>query len=75
MQLARTTLRLKKSLKKKAEMYALEEDTTLQEIYNLALEEYLRKKAQKTARKLIFKTHNLGEPLDNLTRSDYYESP
>ena len=75
MKLARTTLRLKVDLKKKAEKYALEEETTLQEIFNLSLEEYLKKKAQKRATRIVFKMHDLGEPLDNLTRDDFYEIP
>lgn len=75
MTLKRTTLRLKSVLKKKAEKYALEEDTTLQDIFNTALEEFLRQKAKNKAKKLAFKTHDLGTQLDNLTRSDYYKSP
>lgn len=73
--LIRTTLRLNESLKKTAEKKALQDDVTLQEIFNRALEEYLEKDARFEARKIIFKTHHLGEPLDNLTRDDFYPDP
>ncbi len=73
--LVRTTLRLKENLKKTAEKKALQDDITLQEIFNYALEEYLEKDARQEAKKIIFKTHHLGEPLDNLTRDDFYPDP
>lgn len=75
MQLVRTTLKLRKDLKKEAERKAWEDDTTLQELFNKALENYLYKQARKEAKKIVFKTHHLGEPLDNLTRDDYYQDP
>ncbi len=75
MQLIRTTLRVKSDLKKAAEKRAVYEDTTLQNIFNKALEEYLRESAKGRAKELIFKTHDLGTPLDNLTRDDYYDAP
>ena len=71
--LIRTTLRLKEHLKKSAEKKALQDDVTLQEIFNRALEDYLEKDAKKQAKKLIIKSYNLGEPLDNLTRDDIYD--
>ncbi len=73
--LIRTTLRLRENIKRNAQKKALEDKTTLQEIFNRALEEYLQKEAKKEARKIVFKTHNLGEPLDNLTRDDFYPEP
>ncbi len=73
--LIRTTLRVKENLKKAAEHRALDENTTLQEIFNRALENYLRGAAKKQAKKIVFKTHNLGVPLDNLTRDDFYLNP
>lgn len=73
--LIRTTLRIKEHLKKSAEEKALKDDITLQEVFNRALEEYLQKEAKKEAKKIVFKTHNLGVPLDNLTRDDFYEDP
>ncbi len=73
--LVRTTLRLNENLKKTAEKKALQDDVTLQEIFNRALEEYLEKNARCEAKKIIFKTHSLGEPLDNLTRDDFYPDP
>lgn len=75
MQMVRTTLRLEENLKKDAEKRAVDEGKSLQEIFNRALEAYLRHEAKKDARKIIFKTHNLGVALDNLTRADFYESP
>lgn len=70
--LVRTTLRIKENLKKSAELKALQDDISLQDIFNFALEHYLDKEAKKEARRLVFKTHDLGKPLDNLTRADYY---
>jgi len=75
MQLIRTTVRLKQNLKKQAEKKALEENTSLQTILNRALEFYLDRKAKHQAKKIIFKTHDLGVPLDNLRRKDFYPSP
>ena len=73
MQFVRTTLRIKEDLKKTAERLALEEDTTLQALFNRALEKYLQNRAKKEAKKIVFKTHDLGAPLDNLTRDDIYD--
>jgi hypothetical protein len=75
MQLVRTTLRLKEDLKKRAERKALDENTSLQAIFNHALERYLEKDAKKKAKKIIFKAYNLGVGLDNLTRDDFYPDP
>jgi len=72
MQLVRTTLRIKRQLKKAVEHKALEENTTFQEIFNRAIESYLEKEGKAEAKKIVFKTHNLGKPLDNLKRADYY---
>lgn len=69
--LARTTLRIKENLKKAAELKAIRDNLTLQEIFNRALEYYFRNEAKR----IIFKTHNLGKPLDNLRRKDYYPEP
>ena len=73
--LIRTTLRLKEHLKKSAEKKALQDDVTLQEIFNRALENYLQEDAKKQAKKIVFKTHDFGVPLDNLRREDYYPEP
>lgn len=73
--LVRTTLRIKENLKKSAQLKALQDDISLQDIFNRALEHYLEKEAKREAKKLVFKTHKLGEPLDNLTRDDFYEIP
>jgi len=73
--LIRTTLRLKENIKRSAEKKAHEDNTTLQDIFNRALEEYLQKDAKKQAKKIVFKTHDLGVPLDNLRREDFYDEP
>lgn len=73
--LVRTTLRIKENLKKTAERKALQDDVTLQEVFNSALEHYLEKEAKIEAKKIVFKTHNLGKPVDNLKRVDYYPKP
>lgn len=73
--LIRTTLRIKEELKKTAQRLALEKNTTLQDIFNSALEQYLFGTYKKKAKKLVIKPFNLGVPLDNLTRSDYYGDP
>ena len=73
--LVRTTLRLKENIKRSAEKKAHEDNTTLQDIFNRALEEYLEKDAKKQAKKIVFKTHDLGAALDNLTRDDFYPDP
>lgn len=75
MGLVRTTLRLEERLKKTAEKRAVEEDTTLQEIFNRALAAYLEKEGKRRAHSLLFKTHDLGRPLDHLKRADYYRKP
>jgi len=75
MQLQRTTLRLNPNLKKAAHRIAIEENTTLQSIFNRALQDYLQKKARTKAKKIVFKTHDLGAPLDNLTRDTIYNNP
>lgn len=75
MQLVRTTIRLKEQLKKSAELKALEEDKSFQDILSCALERYLEEEGRREAKKIIFKTHHMGEPLDNLTRDDYYSDP
>lgn len=70
--LVRTTIRINEQLKKAVEKKALEENTTFQAIVNRAIADLLRKEAKRKAGKIVFKTHDLGVPLDNLTRSDYY---
>lgn len=72
--LTRTTLRLNSRLKRIAEERARQSNTTLQDVFNQALEEYLDRTAKRQA-KLIFHSHSLGRPLDNLTRDDYYDQP
>lgn len=73
MQLVRTTLRIDENLKKIVERKALEEDTTFQQIFNKALTAYVKADSKKQAKKIVFKTFDLGVPLDNLTRDDIYD--
>lgn len=73
--LVRTTLRIDENLKKAAEYKALQDNMTLQEIFNRALAQYIKQEAKKKAKKILFKTFDLGEPLDNLTRDDFYPDP
>ncbi len=75
MQLVRTTIRLKDTLKKAVERKAFDDDMTLQEIFNDALEKYLDQEGRKEAKRIVFGTHRLGVNLDNLTRDDYYSEP
>lgn len=75
MQLIRTTLRLKQDLKKRAEQKAFDENTSLQAIFNRALEQYLENQAKKKAKKIIFKAYHFGKNLDSLTRDDFYSDP
>lgn len=74
-QLIRTTLRLKENLKKRAERKALDENSSLQAIFNRALEQYLETEAKKQAKKIILKAYHFGKNLDNLTRNDFYPDP
>lgn len=68
----RTTLRLAPELKRAAEKQAIESGTTLQALFNNALDQYLNANAKAKAKKIVFHTHDLGEALDNLRRGDYY---
>ena len=72
MNVTRTTLRINSSLKRAAERQAAEEETTLQSVFNDALEQYLENKAVAKAAKIAFHTHDIGEPLDTLRRGDFY---
>lgn len=72
MELTRTTVRIPPSLKKATQEIALSQGTNFQNIVNAALEEYLNKRAKKKAKKIVFPKHDLGVPLDNLTRDDFY---
>lgn len=74
MQLIRTTLRIKEHLKDAIEKQALEDKKTVQDLFNSALEFYLQERAQRKAKKIIFKTHDLGIALNGLKRKDYYKS-
>jgi hypothetical protein len=62
-------------LKKAVEREALEENTTFQEIINRAIHDMISNEAKRKSEKIMFKTHDLGVPLDNLTRADFYPVP
>jgi hypothetical protein len=72
MQMVRTTLRIDKELMKTAKRIALEKDETLQNIFNQALSDFIKNKAKKKAKKIVFETVDLGIPFDDLTRNNYY---
>jgi hypothetical protein len=42
----------------------------MQALFNDALAQYLNKVSKKKAKKLVFKSKDIGQPLDNLTRED-----
>jgi len=73
--LVRTTIRLPEPLKKAIEKQAVEENTTFQEIVTRALHHQLQEGAKRKAKKFIIPTVDLGVPLDNLTRKDFYPDP
>ena len=73
MNVIRTTLRLNEDIKVRAEHLAIEENRTLQDIFNDALQRYIEEKGKKKAKKIYFISHDLGTPLDNLTRDTYYD--
>ena len=75
MQMIRTTLRLPIQLKKAAEKKAIEQETTLQDLFNRALKLYIDHADKMRAKKIVFRSHDLGVPLDNLTRDDIYGEP
>jgi hypothetical protein len=64
-----------KQLKKEAEKCAMQQETTLQKLFNDALSDYLGSINTKKAEKIVFHSINLGVPLDNLTRDDIYGKP
>jgi hypothetical protein len=57
------------------EKKAHEENTTFQELVTRALHAQLEQDAKKKAGKIEFITFDLGVPLDNLTRDDFYPDP
>ena len=75
MQLIRTTLRIPYDLKKTAESMAFDANTTLQDVFHKALNLYVKTQATKKAQRIVFKTHNIGKPLDHFTRASYYAKP
>lgn len=73
--MSRTTLRIKTQTKKAAERLAIEENISLQEVFNRALERYLEEEGKREAKRIVFRTHDLGKSLDNLRRDDFYSDP
>jgi hypothetical protein len=74
MELVRTTIRIKKNLKREAEKLAHDKETSFQEVVNDALLVYLTTQPRKV-QKIEFITHDFGDAFDNLKRSDYYGEP
>lgn len=72
MQKVRTTLYLNKQLKQMADMQAVRENTTLQEIFNRALYTELQKKIPSKKKKIDFMDLDLDIP-HKLNREDYYK--
>lgn len=75
MKMVRTTIRIEESLKKRADLQAIEDKTSFQAIVNRALEDKLTNTAKKKAKLLILPKFDLGIPLDNLTRDEIYGEP
>lgn len=71
MKMIRTSLRLKSELKKEAEIRALKENITFQELFNDALYDFL--KGKKRINKIVFNDKPISKKMDNLTRDDIYE--
>ncbi len=72
MDLTRTTIRIPPQLKRAAQEQALEEGISFQDLVNQTLRIYIQNKTVKKAKKIVFPTHDLGVPLDNLIREDFY---
>ena len=72
MQLQQTTIRLQEPLKKSAQAKALELNISFQTLITRALQEFLQVKSDQKSQKIVFHTHDLGVPLDDLTREDIY---
>jgi hypothetical protein len=68
----RTTVRLEPSLKKEAELKALELNLSFQSLFSEALRAYLRSARKKKAKRIIFHAQSLGDPTPDLTREDFY---
>lgn len=68
----RTTLRIEKQLKTAAERRALELDTTLQDIFNTALRNYLTKANEIKVKDILFYDRPISAKLNDLKREDYY---
>ncbi|MEX0896113.1 MAG: hypothetical protein WDZ94_04245 [Patescibacteria group bacterium] len=68
----RTTIRLSPPLKKAAQKKAVELDISFQTLLSKALQRYLEYEAKKEAKKIVFRSKDIGVPLDNLTREDIY---
>lgn len=69
----RTTLKIEENLKKEAELRALKKGTTLQNIFNKALKQYLNKENKKTAKKIVFQDAPIDKKMGNLSRQEIYE--
>jgi len=73
MLLTRTSLRLEPELTKTAKLLAVHRRISFQSLVNQALREYVNKQTTSPKHKITFTSHDLGTPLDNLTRDDFYD--
>lgn len=72
MLLQQTTIRLQEPLKKIAQAKALELNISFQTLITQALQKFLQEKSDIKSQKIVFHSHDLGFPLDALTREDIY---
>jgi hypothetical protein len=71
--LVRTTVRLPQQLKKSADHKAIELDISFQDLVEQAIASFLQEKNRIKAKEIVFISKDIGAPLDNLTRADYYD--
>ncbi len=72
---ARTTMRIEPNLKDQIQRLAQKQNMSMQALCNLALRQYIDVASKKRAKKIVFHSHDLGVPLDNLNRDDIYDDP
>jgi len=73
MKKTRTTLKIDTDLKLQAEIKALKENTTLQNIFNDALRIYLNEKAREDANALVFYDKPIDQNMGKLGRKEIYD--
>jgi len=73
MKKVRTTLKIEENLKTQAELKAVKERITLQDIFNNALRSYLREQTKKDVKKLVFHDKAIDKNMGNLSRNEIYD--